>query len=505
MGVIKRGSKLWIRFKDGSGKWRNVAANLDVGQEELAQAKYEALVAAVRDSKATESSGPLTVRAFATPWLEERKELDLDWQSDRSWLNNHILPKIGDMPIASVRTRHLIAMFHAIRTRESPLSQRSIYNINSTLSALFRDAKLADKIEQTPCCLDERQLGPLRDKNPEWRSLAVFTRDEAQTIISTPDIPDDRRIVYALELLAGVRPGEASALRWRHYDREAVPLGHLLVAMAYSTRKGRAKSTKTDVVKHVPVHPTLAAMLAEWKLSGWAAMMGRSPGPDDLIVPLPPAAAARRRTRTGEAFRGHDYSGKRWREDDLKVLGWRHRQHYNMRSTFITLALEDGADPDVIEQRVTHTKKSRGAFQGYVRSSMWSQTCAEVAKLQIVRTNLAIVPVLVAASGEGEPGLVTGSSQSVEVSMIASENRGGGGSRTGGYTGSTTLGTTGSQRLSSVPAPPNHVERREPVTSPLQLVDPIASGLDAARVAWDADGDRKRLRRALLALLGELE
>jgi hypothetical protein len=57
-----------------------------------------------------------------------------------------------------------------------------------------------------------------------------------------------------------------------------------LVAFAYSTRKGREKGTKTDVVKHIPVHPTLAAMLAEWKLGGWAAMIGRHPEPDDLIT-----------------------------------------------------------------------------------------------------------------------------------------------------------------------------------------------------------------------------
>lgn len=32
------------------------------------------------------------------------------------------------------------------------------------------------------------------------------------------------------------------------------------------------------MVRYVPVHPTLAAMPAEWKLSGWAEMMDRTPG-----------------------------------------------------------------------------------------------------------------------------------------------------------------------------------------------------------------------------------
>jgi hypothetical protein len=40
-----------------------------------------------------------------------------------------------------------------------------------------------------------------------FASAAVFTRDEVETIISDARIPADRQMVYALELLAGVRPG----------------------------------------------------------------------------------------------------------------------------------------------------------------------------------------------------------------------------------------------------------------------------------------------------------
>lgn len=159
----------------------------------------------------------------------------------------------------------------------------------------------------------------------------------------------------------------------------------MLVAKSYNTRKAREKGTKTDVVKHVPVHGTLAAVLADWKLRGWPEMMGRAPEPDDLIVPLPPADAAKRRRRSGEPFRGTDYSYKRWSRDDLPALGMRHRRHYDMRATFITLALEDGADAGVLEHRVTHTKKRRSAFDGYDRGVRWAKTGAEVAKLRISR------------------------------------------------------------------------------------------------------------------------
>jgi hypothetical protein len=129
-------------------------------------------------------------------------------------------------------------------------------------------------------------------------------------------------------------------------------------------------------------------MLAEWKLGGWAAMMGRTPEPDDLIVPLPPDDAARRRKRQGEAYRGKDYSGKKFRDHDLPALGLRHRRMHDTRATFITLCLEDGSDPHVIETRVTHTRKFRSAFDGYNRGKQWEIVCGEVAKLRIARRQI---------------------------------------------------------------------------------------------------------------------
>jgi len=213
----------------------------------------------------------------------------------------------------------------------------------------------------------------------------VFTREEAETLISDVRIPLDRQLVYAFGLLAGMRPGEAAALRWRHYDPTAQPLGRLLVATSYNTKRNATKGTKTETTKTIPVHSTLAAMLAEWKLGGWAAMMGRPPTADDLIIPLPPATVAKRTKREGEPFRGYDYSGKRWREVDLPALGWRERQLYDTKSTFITLAIEDGADATIIRDRVTHTKVKRSAFDGYDRGPHWEATCREVSKLRIAR------------------------------------------------------------------------------------------------------------------------
>lgn len=392
--IYARRKRLWCRVKDGQ-HWLSRKTPYNVGEEAKAQRYAEA--AQRRIDERGSPTGPMTVRRYAGEWIPKRRDADLDWKNDRGRLENHILPVLGHLLVRDVRAPHIADLVHKLRFT-TKLSQRTVYNVYSVVSALFRDAAIEGAIEQTPCILTKRQLGPLVDSDPEWRAGSLFTRDEAETLISDQRIPADRQIVYGFGLLAGMRPGESAAVRWRNYDPDREPLGRLLVAYSYNTRKGRAKGTKTDAVRSVPVHPTLAAMLAEWKLSGWAAMMGRVPEPDDLIVPLPPAAAERRRSRTGEAFRGHDYSGRRWRDEDLPALGWRYREPYATKSTFITLAIEDGANPDVIRDRVTHSKARRSAFDGYDRGPHWIETCREVAKLKIARRVveqervLAIVP-----------------------------------------------------------------------------------------------------------------
>ena len=45
------------------------------------------------------------------------------------------------------------------------------------------------------------------------------------------------------------------------------------------------KTTKTEDGRAVPMHPTLAKILATWRLSHWSRLYGRQPTPDDHVVP----------------------------------------------------------------------------------------------------------------------------------------------------------------------------------------------------------------------------
>jgi integrase len=142
--------------------------------------------------------------------------------------------------------------------------------------------------------------------------------------------------VQDLEGVAGEVDPEASALRWRHYDAEMKPLGRLSIAKSYNTKLKAEKEVKTKVPRDVPVHSALAALLAEWKLSGWQAMFGRTPGPDDLIIP----------SRLGKN-RSANHMLKKFHQD-LERLGIRARRQHDLRRTFISLCLGDGGRSDIL-------------------------------------------------------------------------------------------------------------------------------------------------------------
>lgn len=406
--------KIIGKVKAPDDTWQQLATGLDRGQEEEAEKLIRDAQRQADLERARLQNGggvTLTVRTYVERWLEERKASGDDWKKDRGNLRHHILPHIGDRPLAEVTTQHIVNLIRYVRTHPSPatgepVAQRTVYNIYTVACAVFRDAAIAGLIDRSPCSLTERQLGPKRDKDPEWRQEAVFTRDEASMIISSLAIPVDRRVAYAFELLAGLRPSEVAALRWRHYEPAKQPLGSLFVAISFSSRHFKTKSTKTETSKHIPVHQTLAAILAEWRLAGWAKMMGRAPTPDDLIVPMPPWDARARgiARRDAEPFRTTYYAGRRWRDEDLPALGFRQRRHYDMRATFISLALDDGADEHILETRVTHTRKSRSrsAFDGYNRGRQWEIVCREVAKLILYRSrggDVVRLPRAAAANG----------------------------------------------------------------------------------------------------------
>lgn len=379
--VYARGNKLWIRYADATGETQYRPTDYRLGQEKLAETLLDEVCRQVAEEVA--KTGPAksyveTVEAFAKRWVESRKHIATAHQ-DTSRLNHHVLPYIGHMPIADVRPRHIRDLIIALRGKDKApgkghsktknlgkLAPRTIRHVFATLHRMFKSAIIEELIDQNPCVVEKNVLPKNVDKDPSWRATAVFDRGELETLISDPRIPFARRMIYAIEGLAGLRHGEMAGLRWKAYLPKLEPLGKLVISRSYDK-----EGTKTKVTREVPVHPTLAAMLAEWKLSGWAAEFKRRPKDDDLIVPSM-AFTPLLPGNTREEFLA-----------DLATVGLRDRRGHDLRRTMITLAQVDGARRDILKA-ITHGA-SPGEIMSLYTTWPWPTLCAEIAKLKVTR------------------------------------------------------------------------------------------------------------------------
>jgi len=328
---------------------------------------------ALRASRALPSDpSQLTVERYGERWVEQRRALSIDdWTNDESRLRCHVYRHIGMLPLADVTARNIAELIRTVRLSKPRKAPRTVRNIYSVLRAFFRDAEIDGLIERSPCILTRYQIGESVDADPDWRDRAIYTRDELETLVSDARIPDDRQVLYGLMGVAGLRHGEAAGLKWMHYDGERLPLGRLMIRRSYDRLQ-----TKTARRRDMPVHPTLAAMLRSWRHTGWEAMMGTAPTPDDLIVPMTDG----RRTPHGKMRTKND-SYKRLQRD-LRVLGFRSRRGHDLRRTMISLAQDDGASREILRD-VTHGRSKRDAIDDYT-TLQWATVCTEVAKLRLV-------------------------------------------------------------------------------------------------------------------------
>ncbi len=390
--IYARGESLWLKYRSRSGKVLRKPSGYRKGQEADARAvlvEVERQVAAeVADEAATvrwptvvapepeaapttvAASGQLTVREYGEEWIKRRRGQVATVDNEESRLVLHVYPLIGDMAIADVRPRHIRDLVNALKQKKSEakksrgtLAPRTVRHIYALLRRFFKSAVIDEHIAASPVLVEKGTLPKNVDKDPAWRSTAIFERNEVVALISDARISHHRRVIYALEGLAGVRHGEAAGLRWCDYDDGCEPLGKLVISRSYEK-----DGTKTQMTREIPVHPTLATILETWKGSGWKRKYKRQPTAEDLIVP----------TESFESRRAPDTLKKL--KKDLATLKLRARRGHDLRRTFITLAQVDGARRDVLKP-LTHPGEVD--IVGLYTSFPWPTVCAEVAKLRV--------------------------------------------------------------------------------------------------------------------------
>lgn len=371
--LYKRGNRVWLAWGHGVERKQKSTGYLvsEWDKAEIVKAGIE------RDMAAPKVAGlarPRSVGGYRKAWVQERRGRGVACANeDESWLRH--ARELDDLLLADVRPRHIRDLVLRLK-KENKLAPRSIRHVFGKLHTMFQSALIEELVSTNPVVVERGVLPGKKDKVSGWRATAIYTREEVQTLISSDAIPEDRRLLYAFIFLTGMRIGEASDRRWRDYEDQREPLGCLRVHTSYNTKAKVSKGTKTDVERQVPVHVVLAKLLAAWKLGGWAKIMGRHPGPDDLIIP----------SRLGKNRTSNHTRNKLL--EDLAKVGLRPRRTHDTRRTFISLGLADGARKDILKW-VSHGTSAD--IMDLYSTIPWATLCEEVQRLNIRIVSTATV------------------------------------------------------------------------------------------------------------------
>jgi len=317
-----------------------------VGTREAAFAakkEIEASLAAgtFRKPEEKEAANPITFREAAERWQQEHVELRLKPSTKRFYgdiIKNHLNPFFGDMPLAEI-TRRTVKEAVAFWTERVQASgkrrgERSIPNYLRTGGALLSWA-----IEEE-----------LATVNPFLKPGKVFKVDKYQGDYLRPEEVDPylegvkkkapmyypilRTMTYA-----GLRLGEAIALRWENIDWN----GKFLTVQE-SSWKGILGTPKTESsIRRVDLSPEAIEVLQQNRkaLAAQALKAGR---------PLPETVFA---NSAGGPMDSSNVRGAH--EAGLKAAGLRHIRIHDLRGTYTSLAVSAGVPIYFVSKSLGHS------------------------------------------------------------------------------------------------------------------------------------------------------
>jgi integrase len=216
---------------------------------------------------------------------------------DERNLRKHVLPQWAKRRFDQIERRDVIALVEALVTAGTPVLAN---RVQALVSGMFSFAIDADLLAANPCAR-------LRRRGVERAGERVLSDPEIQLFwngIVEPPVSRRLGLVLRLELLTGVRPGEAAGMRMDELEHLGDP-----ARAAWAIPAGRMKAGRDHYAPLVPMARDV--VLEALKLA---------PGGQPFVFAPPRAKGAIRANalavamqRFGRALKGHEEGADTWK------------------------------------------------------------------------------------------------------------------------------------------------------------------------------------------------
>lgn len=334
MSVQKRGKAWRVRWKEGN-QWRSRTFEL---KRDAQLFDGELLRRRRLGSLAQLDAGAETLDAYVSDTWAPTYAAQLAPKTRATYsavYDAHISPTLGSVQLRSV-TAEMIGRWQTDRLAAGA-GPSAVAKALTLLGSILQRAAESGRITSNPARFVRKARLPKRD---EVRPLAPATVERMRAASSPRDA-----VLLSLLAYAGLRPGEALALRWGDVRERT-----LLVQRAVSL--GDVKRTKTGATRTVRLLSPLAADLREWRLRS-----GR-PSDDGLVIPA----------YAGGAWTEPAYQSWRRRAfaRALAAAGVEHARPYDLRHSFASLLLHEGRSVIYVARQLGHGAQLTLGTYGHV-------------------------------------------------------------------------------------------------------------------------------------------
>ena len=296
---------------------------------------------AIEEAKGLDTAkvGRYTVGQWMEVWFEHYAKVKVrpsSHQTYRGYIDNHIKPNIGKIPLEKLTSLELQKLYKKLlekgrvdrlesRNQAKGLSPKTVRNIHQIISSAMKLAQEQKLIASSPaegCALPRLEHREMQTLPVE--QLQSFLREARDSSVFE---------LYYLELATGLRRGELLGLKWEDIDLER---GDLRVRRQIARINGEvveAPLKTKNAYRTLPLAEDTVSILLEQK-----EKVGGSPWvfPSPTGGPISPDSVLHMLHRV------------------LKRAGLPRARFHDLRHTFATLALQNGVDIKTVSGMLGH-------------------------------------------------------------------------------------------------------------------------------------------------------